>query len=414
MFEQLFTHPAVVARHRAAPYIEERERYLTHCAQQGYTQATLRLKARELIWVARKLRIDPHVRVTPAQLEVVAHGWQDRQQCYSRALNTVWTRARFLTTARTWFRFLGCWCESAPTVPFTEHREAFTTWMACERGLSPVTIQRRTWYIDQFLQWYGAQHSSLAAVQLEDVDAFLITYGHKGWSRLSIRNLAAALRAFFRYAGAQGWCQTTIAETLQGPRVFAHTSLPSGPSWQEIQGLLATLDTEQPSDIRDRAILMCFALYSFRAREVSQLQLDHLDWEQNLIWVPRPKTRHTSPYPLLPAVAQAIVHYLQTVRPVSTHRTLFLTLTPPFRPLSGSGLHGLTSKRLRALGVQTTHYGPHALRHACATHLVAEGFSLKEIGDHLGHRSTEATRVYAKVDLAGLREVAAFDLGGLL
>jgi len=39
--------------------------------------------------------------------------------------------------------------------------------------------------------------------------------------------------------------------------------------------------------------------------------------------------------------------------------------------------------------------------------------SFKEIGDHLGHRSSSATRIYAKVDLAGLREVAAFDLGEL-
>jgi len=46
--------------------------------------------------------------------------------------------------------------------------------------------------------------------------------------------------------------------------------------------------------------------------------------------------------------------------------------------------------------------------------LVADGLSLKEIGDHLGHRSTSATRVYAKVNLSGLREVAAFDLGELL
>jgi site-specific recombinase XerD len=44
---------------------------------------------------------------------------------------------------------------------------------------------------------------------------------------------------------------------------------------------------------------------------------------------------------------------------------------------------------------------------------MAEGFSLTEIGDHLGHQSTAATRIYAKVDLAGLREVAAFDLGEL-
>jgi hypothetical protein len=39
---------------------------------------------------------------------------------------------------------------------------------------------------------------------------------------------------------------------------------------------------------------------------------------------------------------------------------------------------------------------------------------MKEIGDHLGHRSTESTNTYAKVDFAGLREVAEFDLGGLL
>jgi len=65
-------------------------------------------------------------------------------------------------------------------------------------------------------------------------------------------------------------------------------------------------------------------------------------------------------------------------------------------------------------GINSLHKGPHSLRHACAAHLVSEGFSLKEIGDHLGHRSAFATRIYAKVDLAGLREVANFDIGGVL
>jgi len=57
--------------------------------------------------------------------------------------------------------------------------------------------------------------------------------------------------------------------------------------------------------------------------------------------------------------------------------------------------------------------GPHALRHACARHLVASGHSFKEVGDHLGHRSPESTRLYAKVDLASLRRVAFEGLGGL-
>jgi len=39
---------------------------------------------------------------------------------------------------------------------------------------------------------------------------------------------------------------------------------------------------------------------------------------------------------------------------------------------------------------------------------------MKEIGDYLGHRDPNSTRIYAKVDINGLREVAEYDLGGLL
>jgi site-specific recombinase XerD len=65
------------------------------------------------------------------------------------------------------------------------------------------------------------------------------------------------------------------------------------------------------------------------------------------------------------------------------------------------------------LGLDLKHHGPHALRHACATHLLTEGYSLKEIGDYLGHRHPDSTRIYAKVDLSLLREVANLDLGGV-
>jgi integrase/recombinase XerD len=69
---------------------------------------------------------------------------------------------------------------------------------------------------------------------------------------------------------------------------------------------------------------------------------------------------------------------------------------------------------INTLGVTLSHYGPHVLRHACAAHLLEQGSSLKEIGDYLGHRDHESTRIYAKVDLPGLRAVGDFDLGGLL
>ena len=90
-----------------------------------------------------------------------------------------------------------------------------------------------------------------------------------------------------------------------------------------------------------------------------------------------------------------------------------MTLKAPLHPLSVGGLYNIVSRCIANAEVQTRHKGPHALRHACAMHLVSEGFSLKEIGDHLGHRSTSATRIYAKVNLAKLRLVANVDLGGL-
>ena len=57
MFEELFKLPSVLARHKSAPYAEERKRYLSHCAQQGYARATLLVMAHELLWVARKLSV---------------------------------------------------------------------------------------------------------------------------------------------------------------------------------------------------------------------------------------------------------------------------------------------------------------------------------------------------------------------
>ena len=79
-----------------------------------------------------------------------------------------------------------------------------------------------------------------------------------------------------------------------------------------------------------------------------------------------------------------------------------------------ASLWEVVGKRLRSLHVSLPHYGPHALRHACATRLLAAGLSLKEIGDQLGHTDPDSTRIYAKVDLVGLRQVADFDMGGVL
>ncbi|GFP37094.1 hypothetical protein HKBW3S44_00774 [Candidatus Hakubella thermalkaliphila] len=413
MFEKLFKLPAVISRHQNAPFAEERRRYLLHCAQQGYAPTTLHVIADDLFWVARKLRGYPELRVTPEQIKKAAQDWSERERYSGHMLNKRWTSARFVRVAKKWLRFLGHLVEPGDQTPFAHLLMDFRRWMEDERGLSSTTIQRWSGYLKQFLCWYGAKKLPFSAVGITDLDAFLTSCGAKGCSRVSINNKATGLRAFFRYAGTKGWCGPLIAEAIKGPRIFTQENLPSGPSWHEVRRLLASMETNRPEDLRDRPIIMLFAIYGLRATEVAKMRLEDIDWEHDLILVSRPKSRGRQIYPLLPTVGNAILRYLQEVRPRCSWREVFLTFSAPLRPISRTGLYSLTQRRMLELGISTPHRGPHALRHACAVHLVEEGLSLKEIGDHLGHRSSSATRIYAKVDLSGLREVAAFDLGGL-
>ena len=159
---------------------------------------------------------------------------------------------------------------------------------------------------------------------------------------------------------------------------------------------------------------MLLAVYGLRRGEVARLQLDDLDWVGERIVVPRPKQRRVQYYPLVSPVGEAILRYLREVRPQCAHRSLFLTMAAPIRPLSAMSVTPIVRWRLKALGVELPRRGAHCLRHACARHLLASGFSLKEIGDHLGHRAANSTLSYTKVDFARLRQVAELDLGGLL
>lgn len=416
MFNQLFKCPATVGRHLEAPYARERRQYLAARARQGNTQSTLLFTARDLLWVARKLSIYPDLRtVTMEQVRAVAGDWKERERACGRPLNKAFTRQRYLRLAASWLRFLGHFHAPTKPIPFELRLRQYCRWAKEERGLSEATLKQFSSQIRHFLQWYGTLGREFADVQVSDVDTYLAHGGAHGWCRITVNNVATALRVFFRYCTQRHWTREHFADSIRGPRIYTLESLPAGPDWSDVQRLFAALDRKDPTDLRDRPILMLMAIYGLRAGEVAKLRLEHLDWEQDRLHIPRTKRRETQVYPLLSSVRDALVRYLQKVRRrPSVHREVFLTLRPPFRPISASGLYHVAAHRLKALGVHTAHCGPHSLRHACAARLVAERLSLKEIGDHLGHRSTSATRTYAKVDLRGLREVAAFDVGELL
>lgn len=413
MFDELYEQPVTCDRHRASPNLGERLRYLNALRDQGYSKKSLREAANKLLVVIRELGADLRPGVTPVQIRAAALRFTQGRRRYASRPEPRRSGHYFQLYATNWLRFLGWLKEPAPVVPpYAPLLEEFCTWMREDRNLAEETIKTKRFHIGTLLRWHDSRGGKAQKLGLAEVDAFLAEGETKHWSRRTMATAADSLRIFFRYGASRGWWCPTIAEAIEGPMVYREESLPSGPSWDDVGRLLASLRPDDPTDIRDRAMILLMAVYGFRVGEVERLSLDDIKWEQRELLVCRSKSGARQKYPLVGAIAEAIWRYLR-IRPNCPTPSLFVTMKAPIKRVSRYIIYNGVANRLFDLGVSLNHCGPHSLRHACAARLVSQGLSLKEIGDHLGHRSTAATRIYAKVDMPNLREVASFDLGGL-
>jgi site-specific recombinase XerC len=296
--------------------------------------------------------------------------------------------------------------------PGVEQVNAYARFMLHEKHLSVLTVRARCGRAAEFQRLLAEQGRDVTQLEWNDVDQILALKGHRdGLTRRSMQTYAYNLRDYLKFLEERLQCRPGLAAAVRPIRVYQNETLPVGPTWDTVCQLLDTMYGEQGSAVRDRAIMMLFAIYGLRAAEVQRLSLDDLDWERGIITVHRSKqSPRVECYPFTGLAADAVAQYLRFVRPKSARREVFLHMRAPYQPLGTSALWQVVSRRLRPMDPSLLHHGPHALRHACATRLLALGLNMKEIGDFLGHRHPATTALYAKVNLSGLRQVADIDL----
>jgi integrase/recombinase XerD len=414
VLEELFIFPRTLDKYQAAPLAEQRLRYLLHLKQAGAKRYTLLKCANDQLSLVRLLDLKEGVKVRVSQIEAAATIWsQPKGRRWPRPASPK-ARARFVNRSVLWLRF-SRWLDEALEVrhPLGAEVDAFETWMRGERGLSEVTIGNYCAAAHQFFNWLAASRTPLKSLKIADIDGAIAAKKVLGCGRRTIHGYAQRLRAFFHFAEARGWCVPGLAAGIMPPRFRPDEAVPKGLKRDDVLRLLASTEGNRPADKRDRAILMLFVAYGLRAGEVRGLQLDDIDWENEILRVRCPKPGRTHSYPLSRGVGQAILSYIREVRPSGFGRSLFFTSRAPIRPFGRSALGNIVRDRLNGLGITAGKRGTHALRHAAAQHLLDQGMPMKVIGDFLGHRDPSSTAIYAKVNLSALREVGNFDLGGL-
>ncbi|MYH30231.1 MAG: tyrosine-type recombinase/integrase [Acidobacteria bacterium] len=283
-----------------------------------------------------------------------------------------------------------------------------------QRGLAEDTIVNYARQARNFLQHrFASGKVVLSHLNADDVIAFVRDETARLPSPKSKAKVSGSLRAFLRYVHVHADGMPDLASYVPRVASWPMSSLPRAIAADQTQKLLKSVDRTTPVGRRDYAILLLLARLGLRAGAIVFLTLEDIDWTAGTLTVTQKGARH-SVYPLTEEIGEAIADYLQNGRPKSSERLVFLHARAPFRPFRrGSDLSDMIRYRIDHAGVEAPTRGSHQFRHALATEMQRRGASLSEIGDVLGHRSANATRIYAKVDVVALRSLALPWPGGV-
>ena len=287
----------------------------------------------------------------------------------------------------------------------------FADWLGhlrAERRLANATLQAYSTDVSAFLRFLSDRDSdimsALASLRPATLRRFLAERVEEGASaRTRARNLAA-IRSYLTFLEREGLAQAAPARAVKTPKLPDRLPRPVDPdaALRMARGEADDLEAEPWIVARNAAV---FALmYGAGLRVSEALSLTAQDApsvarETQSLQITG-KGGKTRVVPVLPAISEACDAYAKLV-PFSLQAD-----EPFFRGARGGPLDQRIVRRVTEtargrLGLPLSAT-PHALRHAFATHLLANGGDLRTIQDLLGHASLSTTQVYTRVDGSAL------------
>lgn len=414
MLETLFVYKKTTERHQNAPLLKERECYLHHCFEQGYSHSSLKKIANMLFLAVKYLPTKDKI----ISLDSIRKATIKWRQLNRGSLSKRWLpkcKKHFVYHVTQWLMFVGkLQLQKKENQLFPEYLSDYIHYMRNERGWSESTISMRHRFIQTFLSYLRSNNILLSKLRMNHIDNYFLSKANQH-SRHTMRMYKNHLRAFLSFAEQNNLCKKGLREAIILPRIYRNESLPISPTRHEVYQLISSTNGNCPKDIRNKAILMLLIIYGLRSSEIAKLRLTDIDWKRNIIHLKRAKNSKLQEMPLIESVRKTLIRYITDARPCGTPcQEVFISNIAPYKPLKSSAITALVTVKWHRLQVKLKHYGAHSLRYACATHLINQGVSLKAIGDLLGHNNLNTTLSYTKVDIKNLRKAANINIRDLL
>ena len=270
--------------------------------------------------------------------------------------------------------------EPAPPDP---RLEPFRQWLLRNRGNADVTASLYLGTLRSLLDDIGYDVARYDATLLTDA----VLRQFEGKSSVRSELLTTACRAYLRYLASTGQCDAGLLGAVPTARAWALAAMPRYLPQEDIEQAIATCDRFTAVGVRDRAVLLLLARLGLRAGDVIHLRLEDIDWTRARLIVSG-KSKVSSGLPLPQDVGDALLEYIERVRPRVEDEKVFLRALAPPRPFKrGRSVTSVAQRALRRAGVGGPgRRGAHVFRHSVATGLLRSGATLDVVGALLRHR----------------------------
>jgi len=323
------------------------------------------------------------------------------------------------------------------------------------KNSSPHTVSNYGNDLDQFLAYLsppGVQPPPPTRVTHSMIREFVASLHDHGLEKSSIARKLAALRSFFKYCVREGRLKENPARLVPTPKLPKR--IPSVLSAEEMNGFLNLLAGKDPAVSgalpsprkrpqlparlsartgkrsepthpgvpeeglllrRDHALLELLYAAGLRVSELTGLNLTDIDQKERILRVCGKGSKERI-VPYGHKAQEALEKYwplreqllLQTVgsraRRCAAPHTEAVFLNYAGRRLTQRSVGRIVKKYVRLVNVNWDLH-PHSLRHAFATHLLADGADLRAIQELLGHQSLSTTQKYTHASIRQLMDV---------
>ena len=321
----------------------------------------------------------------------------------------------------------------------------FLEYLQSVKNSSPHTVSNYGKDLNQFLAYLtppDTEPPALKSIRHTVIREFMGHLHEQGLEKSSIARKLASLRSFFKYCVREGMLKDNPARLVPTPKLPKR--IPSVLSAEEMNGFLNEIagigphpeapgkkrkeivkverklprgnaDAEGLLIKRDRAILELLYAAGLRVSELTGLNLVDMDIKDRILRV-RGKGNKERIVPYGSKAEEALEAYWPvrekllaqnsssraTQRPAPHANAIFLNYAG--RRLTQRSVGRIVKKYVRLVNINWDLH-PHSLRHAFATHLLADGADLRAIQELLGHQSLTTTQKYTHASIRQLMDI---------